>query len=96
MSGKKELKETLLGDRELFLDQEIQFKLTIIGRMLNERLTEEEKERFESQYGNDPRRLCKTLDKQFDKKGMRIGSAPGEWIRKYNKFERESDERTRD
>jgi len=45
MASKKELKENLLSDRGLFLDQEIQFKLCIYGRLLNERLTEEEKER---------------------------------------------------
>jgi hypothetical protein len=72
MASKKELKETLLGDRGLFLDQEIQFKLCVYGRLLNERLTEEEKERYESQYGNDPKRLCKTLDKQFNKKVLTI------------------------
>ncbi len=93
MTSKKELKENLLGDRELFLDQEIQFKLTIFGRLLNEKLTEEEIERYESQYGNDPRRLCETLDKQFDKKGIRIGQVPGEWIKKYNKFKDEEEKK---
>ena len=93
MISKKELKETLLGDRELFLDQEIQFKFCVYGRLLNERLTEEEKERYESQYGNDPRRLCKTLDKQFNKKGIRIGSVPREWIKKYNRFKDEEEKK---
>jgi len=94
--SKKEIKETLLGDRELFLDQEIQFKLTVLGWAIGTKLTEEERERFRNQYGNNYRLLCKNLKKQFNKKGIRIGHVPGEWIRKYNKFANEEEKRRKE